>query len=450
MKLTFFAGAKTVTGANYLLEIGSKKVLIDCGMLQGVDFVETFNYQPFPYDPASIDYVFLTHAHIDHVGRVPKLVREGFKGKIIATAPTVELAKLALRDSVHIIEQESRELEKDPYYTMDDVQKTDKFWVKHNYHEVIDLGEGLSVQLLSAGHVLGSTMYRFVNEQTSVTFTGDLGNDPSPLIGPAEDISETDYLVMEAVYGDRDHDPAKIGSKLLKEIIEETIGRGGTLLIPSFALERTQVLLYYLNNMIEQGKIPQVPVFVDSPLAIKMTNVFSKQIQYFRKELVTQVNGGDKIFEFPGLRFTETVEESKAINNHKGPKIIIAGNGMSTAGRILHHEKFNLSDPKNTVLIVGYQVKNSLGRQLLDGKKKVRIHRKEVEVRADVHQITAFSAHADKRQLIDFVTQKVHNKPKRIFIVQGEENAAEHLAFELDQRGYNAYVPNYKEIFELS
>lgn len=449
MKVTFFGGAKSVTGANYLLEHDGVRVLVDCGMLQGSDYVESFNYEEFPYDPASIDFLFITHGHIDHIGRVPKLVRDGFKGRIIATEPTVELAKLSLRDSMRIIASEASMKGLEPFYTLPDVEATDRYFEPRKYGERVDLNGKGYVEIYSAGHVLGSAMYRFHFGGKTIAFTGDLGNAPAPLIGPPDMLGKTDYLVIESAYGDRQHPPAKLGTTLFSEIVLETIERGGTLLIPSFALERTQIVLYNLNNFIETGLIPSVPVFVDSPLAIAITGVYRKYESYFKPDVQAQIRSGDQIFEFPRLQLTKSSDESKAINKIKGPKIIIAGNGMSTGGRILFHEMRYLSDPKNTILLVGYQVQNSLGRQILDKKPVVHIFGKPIEMKADVHQISSFSAHADNPQLIHFVENNVEGKPKKIFIVQGEENAAEKLAFDLDERGHDAYAPHYKEEFEL-
>lgn len=449
MKVTFYGGAKSVTGANHLLEIGGKRILVDCGMQQGTEEDELWNYEDFAYDPASIDYLFLTHAHIDHVGRVPKLVRDGFKGKIIGTGPTIDLAKLNLVDSANIVRRDSEKRERDPFFTMEDVERTDKFYVKHNYHDKINLGDGIEVEIFNAGHVLGSSMFKFSGEGKTILFTGDLGNDPSPLIRPSEDVDNVDFLVMESVYGDRNHDPSNIGSRLLKEIVLETIERGGTLMIPSFSLERSQIVLFYLNNMIEGKEIPEIPVFLDSPLAIKMTEVFRKHEQYFKDDVKKQVMSGDDIFDFPKLSFTKSVDDSKAIAGVPAPKIVIAGNGMSTAGRILHHEKQYLPDPKNTLLIVGYQTAGSVGRKMRDGEDHVKIHGKMIPARAHLHEITAFSAHADKRQLREFALKRMTSQPKKVFIVQGDEEAAQSLSEDLQSAGLETVVPQLGESFEL-
>jgi metallo-beta-lactamase family protein len=449
MKVTFYGGAKSVTGANHLLEIGGKRILIDCGMQQGSKEATLWNYNDFKYDPKTIDYLFLTHAHIDHIGRVPKLVRDGFQGKIIATGPTIDLAKLSLSDSAGIIARESTRLGKEPFFVMDDVIKAQKQYVKHNYHDKMDLGNGVQLEILNAGHVLGSAMFRFEHEGKSITFTGDLGNDPSPLIPPSSIVKQTDYLVIESVYGNRNHDPSNIGSKLIKEIVLETIERGGVLMIPTFSLERSQVILYYLNNLIESGEVPEIPVFLDSPLAIKMTEIFRKNVQYFRDDVKKQIMGGDDIFDFPKLTFTESVDDSKAIASVKSPKIILAGNGMSTAGRILHHEKFFLGGAKNTLLVVGYQAQGSIARQIMDGAKTVRIHHKDVKANAHVHEITAFSAHADQRQLRHFVNSKVKNKPTKVFIVQGEEEPATALGEKLTEDGFDVVIPSEGDSVEL-
>jgi metallo-beta-lactamase family protein len=337
----------------------------------------------------------------------------------------------------------------EPFYSMQHVEAADRYFEKHRYEEVISLGKNAKVTLFSAGHVLGSSIYKFEIAGRTLTFTGDVGNAPAPLIGPPDYVGKTDYLIIESAYGDRKHEPANVGAKLLEEIVMETVNRGGVLMIPSFAVERTQILLFYLNNLIEDGRMPKVPIFVDSPLATKVTEVYKKYRAYFKAEIQSQIKSGDQIFDFPGLNFTRSVDESKAINDIKGPKIIIAGNGMSTAGRILHHEKRYLSDHKNTILIVGYQVQGSLGRQILDGKNMVRIMGETIEVKADVHQITAFSAHADNPQLLDFVENKIEGRPKRIFVVQGEENAAWQFAQDLNDRGYVAQAPDYRDMFEL-
>lgn len=449
MKLYFHGGAKSVTGANHLLEVNGKKILVDCGMQQGSLEDSKWNYEDFPYDPAIIDYLFLTHAHIDHVGRVPKLVKDGFKGKIIATAPTIDLAKLSLVDSANIIKYEAEKLKLEPFFDMEDVQRAEKYYVKHNYNEEFSLGDGVNVEILNAGHVLGSAMFRFSANGKSITFTGDLGNDPSPLIPPSSFVDQTDYLVMESVYGNRNHDPSNIGSKLLKEIVLETIERGGTLMIPSFSLERSQIVLYYLNNMIENNEIPSIPVFLDSPLAIKMTEVFRKHVHYFKDEVKRQVMGGDDIFEFPKLTFSESVDNSKFIQKVKPPKIVIAGNGMSTAGRILYHEMDYLGNAKNTLLVVGYQSQGSVARQIREGSQTVRIHKKEIKVKAHLHEITAFSAHADQRQLRDFVNNKVKNKPNKVFLVQGEEEAAVSLSEKLIEDGHDVSIPSLGDSVDL-
>lgn len=449
MKLTFFGGAKSVTGANYLLEYSGGKILVDCGMFQGLDFVANANYEPFHYNPAEIDFLFVTHGHIDHIGRIPKLVRDGFRGRIIATEPTVELAQLSLRDSVRIIGEEAKMRGKEPFFTMVDVEAADQYFQTTRYARTIELPGNGRVTVLSAGHVLGSAMYRFELDGKVITFTGDIGNKPAPLIGPPDIVGTTDYLIMESAYGDRKHQPAKIGAALLGEVVKETIARKGVLLIPSFALERTQILLFHINNLVETGVIPMTPVYLDSPLAIKITGVYKKYSNYFNEAIQTQIFSGDKIFEFPMLRFSQSVEESKKINKVKPPKIIIAGNGMSTGGRILFHEMMYLSNPNNTILLAGYQVEHSLGRQILDRKDYVHIFGKRIEVKADVHQISSFSAHADNPQLLSFVKENIANKPKKIFVVQGEENAAWQLAQDLNDGGYSAQAPDYKDSFEL-
>lgn len=449
MKLTFLGGAKSVTGANYLLEYGNTKILVDCGMLQGALFVEDYNYEPFAYDPSTIDFLFITHGHIDHIGRVPKLIRDGFAGTIVATEPTIDLARLSLRDSVNLIAEEARLKGRPPFFTLHDVEAMDQYFAPKKYHEVVSLPGGGKMTVLSAGHVLGSAMYRFEIEGKIITFTGDLGNVPAPLIGPPDNVGPTDYLLIESAYGNRKHPPMEEGTGRLEAVVKDIIKRGGTLLIPSFALERTQIVLFHLNNLVERGIIPAIPVYVDSPLAINITKVYRQYEKYFKPDIRSQIASGDQIFDFPMLRFSPTRDDSKAINDVKGAKIIIAGNGMSTGGRILYHEMRYLSNPKNAILLVGYQVAGSLGRQIQDRRNYLHIMGKKIDLKAHVEQISSFSAHADNPQLIKFVTNNVSNMPRKIFVVQGEEDASEQLAFDLDELGYDAYAPHFKESFDL-
>lgn len=453
MKLTFYGGAKSVTGANYLLEANGKKVLIDCGMIQGSWFTEEKNFDPFPYDPKTIDAVFLTHAHIDHSGRLAKLYRDGFRGKFYATPPTLEFARVLLADSQHVILEDSEKHGLTPFYGLNDLAGLMDLTADIKYGEKIELTKGFVCRPGNSGHILGSAFYEFFIEENGkkvkIIFSGDLGNPPTPLINPPEYPTEADYLLIESAYGNRFHEQRDKRKELLEDVIEETVRAGGTLMIPAFAMERTQELLYELNDLVEHGRVPAVPIFIDSPLAIKVTEVYKKYEDYYNKEARYVISKGDEVFKFPGLQFTDTVEESKKINSAPSPKIIIAGSGMSTAGRILHHEKRHLPDPKSTLLIFGYQSKGSLGRRLLDGATEVKIHGDMVPVRAKIRAIGAYSAHADQNGLVEWV-RPMRDSLKKVFIVQGEEDASAALATVFkDKLAIDAVVPEYGQEFEL-
>jgi metallo-beta-lactamase family protein len=453
MRLTFYGGAGSVTGANYLLEIkdssqphGVRKILIDCGLHQGGRFVEDHNYQPFSYKPSEISAVFVTHAHIDHTGRLPKLLKDGFQGTVYSTPPTRDFAKLLLLDSEHILAQDADHQHKPRLYSVNDIEHLMKQWVGIPYHQTIPLrtpghppvGE---VTLYSAGHILGSATIVVRAEGKTIVFSGDLGNSPAPLIGPSECPTDADYCVMESAYGDRNHESLADRKEKLERVITETIHAGGCLMVPAFALERTQILLLELQDLFLKHKIPTVPTFIDSPLAIKLTTVYNLYCDYFRPELASRCSNLEDMFRFPGLHMTPTTEDSKATAQVSNPKIVIAGAGMSQAGRILHHEKLYLPDPKSTLLIFGYQASGSLGRQLLDGAKTVRILGEDVAVRAKVKAIGAYSAHADQRQLLEWL-KPLAPKVKEVFLVQGEDNAAHVLADKIKEAyGVNTLVP---------
>ena len=345
MTVTFHGGAGQVTGANYLVSSDDTRILIDCGLVQGGRFSESQNSKPFPYDPASIGAVFVTHAHIDHTGRLPQLVQSGFKGTVYSTPPTRDFAELLLYDSEHVIRGELEREGLPPLYTPEDVAALMERWAGVGYHKPITVGP-FKVTLYDAGHILGSSSIMVEAEGTKIIFSGDLGNPPTPIIKPTEYISEADYCLVESTYGNRVHEDFERRKDLLEDAIEDAVKSGGVLMIPAFAMERTQELLFELNELAEHGRIPKIPIFIDSPLAIKLTGVYQKYQNYFNQEAWNLVRSGDAIFNFPGLKMTLTVEQSKEINDVPPPKIIIAGSGMSQGGRILHHERRYLSDPK--------------------------------------------------------------------------------------------------------
>jgi len=440
-KLTFYGGAGEVTGSNFLLEAGELKALVDCGLFQGCDTCDDKTRNPFPYDPVSIDYLFVTHAHLDHIGRIPKLIKDGFKGIIYSTPPTRDLTELALTDGLGILKKEAKLNGKPVLYTETDIAKTMSLWKTIQYHEKISLKEELSVLFKDAGHILGSSMVSFSRGGKTLVFTGDLGNSPAPLLRDTEDITGTDYLVMESVYGDRFHESRDERREILEDIIEETASRKGTLLIPAFSIERTQEILFEIERMIENQRIPPIPVFIDSPLAIKVIEIYKRHNDYFNKNVKNVIQSGNEIFSFKQLQFTSSVEDSKKINETKGPKIIIAGSGMSTGGRVIHHEKRYLNDPKVVLLIVGYQAPGSLGRILEEGANEVSILGEKIEVKARIVSLKGYSSHKDSDALVQFVERGVDSL-KKVFVVMGEMKSATFLTQRLrDYLGVNAVTP---------
>lgn len=449
MKLTFYGAAGQVTGSNFLLEIGNHKILIDCGLNQGSNFSERHNFDPFPYNPKEITNVLVTHPHMDHIGLLPKLYKDGFRGKVYSTLPAKDFANLLLLDSEHILIQEAEQFKKPYLYGVREVEELMTHWHGVEYHQVIPIGD-VKVTFYNAGHILGSSFILVEAEGKKIIFSGDLGNSPAPIIGKREEMPEgVDYCVMEATYGDRTHEPKEMRKEILEDAIEDAVRNKGVLMIPAFAMERTQELLFDLNELAENGRIPRVPIFIDSPLAIKLTEVYKKYSQHFDKEAKLLIKKGDAIFNFPGLKMTMTAEESKAINDVPAPKVIIAGAGMSNAGRILHHERRYLSDPNSILLIVGYQADGSLGRQIIDGAKTVKMFGEVISVRCRVMVARAFSAHADQPQLLSWI-KPVRMNIKKIFLVHGEIDQAKALAQKIkDELAVHAEPAGLKQSVEL-
>jgi len=450
-KLTFHGGAGTVTGANFLLEDkeSGAKMLVDCGFFQGRKVGEDSNREPFPYDASSIDVLFVTHAHIDHVGRIPKLVRDGFRGVIYSTPATKEISEFMLTDSMGILGKEAREDKLPPIYEREDVEKTMNLWQTIPYHTPVNLKGGFQVTLKDAGHILGSAQVSFERAGRTLVFTGDLGNSPAPLLRDTEPLGNVQYLVMESVYGDRNHESRAERKHMLEDIIEDAVKKGGALVVPAFSLERTQELLFEINDLTEHGRIPPVPVFVDSPLAIKVTRVYKHSNGYFNDGANDVIKSGDDIFNFPNLKFTMETEESKAIKDVPNPKVIIAGSGMSNGGRIIHHEKHYLSDPKSTLLLIGYQAVGTMGRLIEEGAQNVTIMGDSVPVRARVAKIRGYSAHKDSDSLVDFV-RTADDELEQVFIAMGEPKARMFLAQRLrDYLGINTAIPEEHDSVEL-
>jgi len=454
-KLHFFGGARVVSGSCYLLEIGDKKILVDCGLFQGPREFEAKNHQPFPFDPKEIDCVIVTHSHLDHIGRLPILVKAGFRGKIYATAPTIEFTHLMLEDSKKVLKEKARRADAIPLFYEGEIDEMMRFFVPIAYHEKIDISDSISFKFHEAGHILGSAFVELIfsesggGKETKIVFSGDLGNLTVPIIKPLEHIEEADYVLIESAYGDKLHEDLNLSKDTIEDIAEETIARQGVLMIPSFAMERTQQLLFNFNELVENKRIPAIPIFIDSPLAIEVTKVYKKFTDFFNPEAKNLVLIGDDIFKFPGLRFTPSSKESKEINDIAPPKIIIAGSGMSQGGRILHHEFRYLSDERNTILMVTYQAHGTLGRKILEGAREVEILDKIIPVRAQVRSMSSYSAHADQKGLLDWLC--CLQKPiKKVFVVQGEEEPALVLAKKIkDNMGVDAQVPEIGQVVEL-
>jgi metallo-beta-lactamase family protein len=452
LTLTFCGGAGKVTGSNFLIEGAKAKILIDCGIEQGSDVEVSHTYGPFPYDVKSIDALVVTHAHLDHVGRIPKLVREGFNGKIFMTPPTRDLAALILLDSVGILKDEAERHGRLPLYDENDVETVFQLTETLEYHSEREVAPGLSVYLQNTGHILGSASVR-VTDDTGVVLaiTSDIGNSPSPLLPDWEPVREAHALVVESVYGDRLHPKKSDRNLLLKERLQLAVKRGGTILIPAFSLERTQLMLYELSNFFDAGDLPKIPVFLDSPLAIKVTAVYEKWgAMYFKKDAEDEMEREGSLFEFPFLKKTMSREQSQEIEGVQGPKIIIAGAGMSHGGRIARWEARYLPDPKSTLFIVGYQAPGTPGRRIQEGGQQIRIAGREVSIRAKIETLEGWSAHADRDELLRYV-ESCHPQPKTVFTALGEPGAQRFLAQRIhDYLGISAIAPQFGEQWTVS
>jgi metallo-beta-lactamase family protein len=452
--ITFAGGAQMPTGSNFLVEVGGKKILIDCGLVQGEKYSIPINSEAFSYDPSQIDFLFITHAHLDHVGRIPRLVHDGFKGKILSTAPTRDMAELILLDSMGVLAKEAKHENKPQLYDEKDVFEAMKLWettIEYEKPYTLETGESGAVIVTphDAGHILGSCTYVIEHKGKRLAFTGDLGNTPSPLMKDTTLLKDIDYLVIESVYGDRNHKDKDKRIEIVKEAITSTINKGGTVLIPAFSIERTQEMLLAFNELVEHKEIPEVPVYLDSPLGINITKVYKRYESWFNENTEQLIRSGDDIFNFKGLIQTPSPDESKAINRDTRPKVIIAGSGMSNGGRILHHEARYLPDPRSTIIIAGYQSANTLGRRIIEGEKEVYIHGEKVAMNARLVNIHGFSAHKDSDHLIEFVGSTAAHL-KKIFVVLGEPKSAYYLGQKLhEEYNIDVVVPEKGDTVEI-
>ena len=459
IKLSFLGAARNVTGSRYLLEANNVRLLVDCGLFQEREF-RSRNWDPFPIPPHTLDAVLLTHAHLDHCGLLPKLVREGFRGKIYCTAATSEISQIILQDSAHIQEEDAefkrrrheRERRKGPFpeiplYTVSDARASFPLFAPVRYEEVIQLGDGVRASFHEAGHVLGSSMIKVTVSQEgdhrAIVFSGDVGRWDRPILRDPSVFSEIDYVLVESTYGDRLHKNSPDISDSLAKIVNSTWKAGGNIIVPSFALERSQEVLYHLNELLLEDRIPHLMVFLDSPMAISITEVFKRHSELFDQEMSNLVRNNRSPFDFPNLKMVQTVDESKAINHISGTVMVIAGSGMCTGGRIKHHLVTNISRRESTILFVGYQAIGTPGRQIVDGAKKVRILGRYHPVRARIAQIHGFSSHADRNELFRWLSELKKN-PRRVFVVHGESEATQKFgAFLREKTAWDISVPEY-------
>lgn len=474
MKITFLGAAQTVTGSNFLVEAAGKKFLVDCGMYQGKITQDFENSDPFLFAIDEIDFVLLTHAHIDHAGRIPKLCNEGYSNPIYAHKATCDLCEIMLPDSGHIQEVEiewqnkkrKREGKEDlpPLYTAEEAYECLQYFVPVEYDKIVEIDENISVRFNDAGHMLGSSIIEIWAKEngktTKAVFTGDLGNNDLPLLDSPTMIESADYLIMESTYGNRLHIRNEEKAKLFLDIVSSTLENGGTVVIPSFAVGRTQEILYEIDKLKDQygqdeefskkyQTLMKTPVYVDSPLAISATEIFQKNMDLFGDEIREKIKSGDNPLEFPGLRFTRTAEESKELNESNESAIILSASGMCEVGRIKHHLKHNLWNPRNTILFVGYQAPGTLGRSIVEGAQKVKIFGEEIAVNSRIEYIEGYSGHADQEWLLNFVYSFI-NKPKHIFLVHGEVEGQEVLKEKLEKEtGIPVSIPSFGESYEL-
>ena len=464
MKLSFFGADQCVTGSCHCLEVNGKKILIDCGLQQGRDEVDNSS---LPFHAGEIDFVLVTHAHIDHSGRIPMLLKQGFQGHIFATRLTAQLLDIMLQDSAHIQESDAEYQNRknlragrptvEPLYTVEDAQRVREFLTTCEYGEKVDLCEGVSMECIDAGHLLGSASMKLTltenGETRTIVFSGDIGNVDQPIIRDPQFFHEADFVVMESTYGNRNHTEVWSYTDELAQIIDETLGKGGNVVIPSFAVGRTQELLYFIRQIKDENLVKSVPnfdVYVDSPLSKAATTIFCGDLRgYLDEEAVALVKDGTHMFNFPGLHLTETVDESKNLNLDPSPKVIISASGMCDAGRIRHHLKHNLWRPESAVVFVGFQSPGTLGRHLLDGAESVKMFGEEIAVRAKIVNFQGLSSHADRDHLLNWIDQFASAKPTHVFVVHGDREVAPAFAADLAERGFAAHAPRYTEVYDL-
>ena len=453
----FFGAAETVTGSKHLLEINGKKILVDCGIFQGPRELRDRNWQPFPFDPTELDAVVITHAHLDHIGMLPKLVQMGYRGPIYATPATIGLSKISLPDSGRIQEEDAHHHNKHgsihapalPLYTERDAYECLKQFRPVSYHENFALPGGATMRLLHSGHILGSAMAEIYFENGEhILMSGDLGRYNTPIICDPETVDSAEYLVIESTYGDRLHSTEDAISKL-ETILHDAYATQSAVLIPSFAIGRTQELLYYLKKLQDAGRMPRIPIFIDSPMATSTTKVYADAKEEHDQDMRISLEEGQSELEPSGLQFVRDRDQSKALNNHPGPVIIISGSGMANGGRIVHHLLHRLSNPSTMVVFTGYQAEGTLGRRLMEGAETVHLFREEIQVRARIERLNALSAHADQGEIIRWL-QGFKTAPKTTYIVHGEPPVQAVLKAKIEKElGWHVVIPRQGDQYTL-
>ena len=469
MKISFLGAAKIVTGSNFLIETKNTKFLIDCGMFQGSKSINRMNYEPFRFNPEEIDFMVLSHAHIDHSGRIPKLTKKSFKGNIYATKATTDLCSIMLPDSGHIQEMENKwdnrkrrrsgEKLREPLYTAKEAEESLKYFKSVLYNQKIKLNEEVTLRFRDAGHILGSSIIELWikedNKEAKLVFSGDLGRRDRPILRDPSLIDEADYLIVESTYGNKLHHPSEDDAKELISIINTTVKRGGNVVIPSFAVERAQDIIYELNKYYtayiktEDQDFLSVSVYVDSPLTVSATEIFLRNPDCFDEDTLNLINIGNNPLDFRNLKFTRTAEESRQLNISKESKVIISASGMCTAGRIKHHLKHNLWRKESSIVFVGYQAQGTLGRRIKEGEKVVKIFGEEIQVNAEICSLEGFSGHADREGIIRWI-KSFKNRPKKIFVVHGEEEATEEISRKIEEElKIKTYIPKLGESLSI-
>ncbi len=465
MNIQFFGAAQSVTGSMHLLTVNNKKILLDCGLFQGSRKEAFERNRNIPFDPASVDTMILSHAHIDHSGNIPQLVKLGFSGNIFCTHATQDLATVMLRDSAHIQEKDAEFVNKrhvkkglpkiHPLYTMNDAENCMNHFIGIGYNRPFRISPNVQLTFLDAGHIIGSAIVQLDLEQdgqsSRLTFTGDLGRKGLPVIRDPVQVDSTDIFITESTYGNRTHDPVDDMKTKLKEVVQRTVKRGGKIIVPSFSLGRTQELVYFLHELFNEGTLPEIPIFVDSPLSVNITEVFRLHHECFDAETRGAfLDNHQDPFGFYRLRYIRQTEESKKLNTFNEPCMIISASGMCEAGRILHHLANNINDPKNTILVIGFMAENTLGRRIVEKRPSLKVYGETIPLRAEVVIMNGFSAHADKNDLTAYFEGLQRERLRHVFIVHGEPEQSSVLAQEIQTRGFeNVTIPQRGQKFDI-